>query len=843
MDEEAARRVDASFMAGAGAAARLMRETDWSSTAAGPVASWPAALKTVVGMLLHSRHPMFLWWGPELVQFYNDAYIPSFGLGKHPAAMGQRGADCWQEIWPIIWPQIDDVMREGKASWNEDQLVPIFRNGRIEDVYWTYGYSPVFGDDGRIGGTLVVCSETTRRVVAERRQRTVRVFADTLGAAAPTDDVAAMAVEALAQARIDVPLALFYRQPAADASSPQLRGAAGETAARADADRSLQATLGRQSAALAEVLAGRCVTLPGSVALPGPRGPEPVTDVFVVPSHGAGRGLARDFVAYGLNPRVPFDDDYREFLVQLTQSLSLARARVDAARIRRLALRERNNLLMQAPVATAVLVGPELVFELANDLFCRLVGRTDLVGKRYVEAFPELVGTDLPDILAEVYRSGVRHVSPERLIRLDRSGRGELEERYFEFNLEPMRDVDDSVYGLMAVAVDVTAQVEARRSLERSHAERERLLEQAESASRAKDEFLAMLGHELRNPLSPIVTALQVMRLRADSTTQKEQATIQRQVDHLVRLVDDLLDVSKIIRGKVQLRRAPADLAEIVARAGEMAGALIDERQHALSVDVPEQPVAWHGDAARLAQVIANLLTNAARYTAPNGRIALTAARQGDEVVIRVADNGIGIAPELLPHLFETFFQGQRSADRAEGGLGLGLALVQNLVGLHGGTAQAFSAGLGRGSEFVVTLPLRAAADDDEAVPQPAGASGVERPRRVLIVDDNRDAAESLAEMLRLDGHTVRVAFQPLAGLALAEEFNPDVAVLDIGLPSMDGHELARRFRQRFGAGCRLIALTGYGQPDDRERSSAAGFAAHLVKPVDLEQLSAVLAG
>jgi signal transduction histidine kinase/CheY-like chemotaxis protein len=842
MEKEAGSPLDGSFMSGAGAAARLMRETDWSKTAAGPVAAWPAALKTVVGMLLHSRHPMFLWWGPELVQFYNDAYLPSFGLGKHPAAMGQRGADCWQEIWPVIWPQIDDVMRAGKASWNEDQLVPIFRNGRIEDVYWTYGYSPVFGDDGRIGGTLVVCSETTRRVVAERRQRTARVFADTLGAAAPTDDVAAMAVGALAQARIDVPLALFYRQPAAGASPPQLRGAAADANARADADRSLQVALQREPETLAEILAGRCVTLHGAIALPGPRGPEPVTDVFLVPSHGAGRTLARDFVAFGLNPRVPFDDDYREFLVQLTQSISLARARVDAARIRRLALRERNNLLMQAPVATAVLVGPELVFELANDLFCRLVGRTDLVGKRYVEAFPELVGTDLPAILAEVYRSGVRHVSPERPIRLDRAGRGELEDRYFEFNLEPMRDVDDSVYGLMAVAVDVTAQVEARRALERSNAERERLLEQAESASRAKDEFLAMLGHELRNPLSPIVTALQVMRLREDSTTQKEQATIRRQVDHLVRLVDDLLDVSKIIRGKVQLKRAPADLAEIVARAVEMAGALIDERQHALTVDVPEQPVVWHGDAARLAQVIANLLTNAARYTAPNGRIALTAARAGDEIVIRVADNGIGIAPELLPHLFETFFQGQRSADRAEGGLGLGLALVKNLVALHGGTARAFSAGPGRGSEFVVTLPVRGARGDDDAV-QPAAPAGVERPRRVLIVDDNRDAAESLAEMLRLDGHTVRVAFQPLAGLALAEEFGPDVAVLDIGLPSMDGYELARRFRQRFGSDCRLIALTGYGQADDRERSSAAGFAAHLVKPVDLEQLSAVLAG
>jgi signal transduction histidine kinase/CheY-like chemotaxis protein len=833
---------EAHYMAGDGVAARLMRRTAWEHTAVGAPAQWSATLKTMIGVMLNSRHPMFLWWGPALIQFYNDAYIPSFGVGKHPAAMGQRGAECWQEIWPIIWPQIDDVMARGKPSWNEDQLVPIFRNGHIEDVYWSYGYSPVLDDDGTIGGTLVICAETTSRMVAERRQRVVHALAETVAAALSRDDVALMAMDALASAPTDVPAALFFRRPHGEVAPLWVRGrgpgAADETMERADL--ALRHRLARVPADLVALAAGDSLLVPGLVELPGPGGPEPVTDVFLVPVRGA-HGPALEFVAYGLNPRIPFDAGYQQFLVQLTGSISLAKARVDAATMRFDAERERNNLLQQAPIATAVLVGPDLVFQLANKLYCDIVGRQDLIGKRYIEAFPELVGTALPGVLETVYRTGVRYVSPETLIRLDRTGSGRVEDCYFQFNLEPMRTTAGVVYGLMAVAVDLTAQVDARHVLERAHAEREELLQQAEAAARAKDEFLAMLGHELRNPLSPIVTALHVMRLRQDSITQKEQATIQRQVDHLVRLVDDLLDVATITRGKVRLKRSSSLLSEVLAKAVEMAGSLLDERHHVLTIDVPPRPVMWWGDAARLAQVVANLLTNAARYTPPDGRIALTAAEEGDTIVIRVRDNGIGISAELLPHVFEMFFQGRRGLDRAEGGLGLGLALVKNLVAMHGGTAQALSEGPGQGSEFIVRLPLRPVDQAAEgAGPAPAPAA-VDPPKRVLIVDDNRDAAESLAMVLRLDGHTVRVALQPLTGLALAEDFEPEVAILDIGLPQMDGYELARRIRDRFDASCLLIALSGYGQEGDRQRSASSGFAAHLVKPVDIEHLRRVL--
>lgn len=393
----------------------------------------------------------------------------------------------------------------------------------------------------------------------------------------------------------------------------------------------------------------------------------------------------------------------------------------------------------------------------------------------------------------------------------------------------------------MALGIDVTAQVQARHVLERSHTERQQLLEQAESASRAKDEFLAMLGHELRNPLSPIVTALEVMRLTRDSTTQKEQATIQRQVNHLVRLVQDLLDVSSITRGKVQLQRSWTDVSEIVTRGIEMARHQIDQRRHELIVQLPDPPVIWWGDADRLAQIISNLLLNAARYTPVEGRVELTAFEEAGSVVIKVRDNGIGMPESLLPHVFDMFFQGRRGVDRAGGGLGLGLALVRNLVAMHDGTAEAFSEGAERGSEFVVRLPLapRSAADGHAA---PSAFSPALAPVRVLIVDDNRDAADSLAELLRLDGHEVKVAYRPLAALTTADQLRPQLALLDIGLPEMDGHELARRFRERFDdRECMLVALTGYGQESDRKRSADAGFTAHLVKPVDLQKLRGIL--
>jgi signal transduction histidine kinase/CheY-like chemotaxis protein len=365
----------------------------------------------------------------------------------------------------------------------------------------------------------------------------------------------------------------------------------------------------------------------------------------------------------------------------------------------------------------------------------------------------------------------------------------------------------------------------------------------AEMADRRKDEFLAMLGHELRNPLSPILSALQVMRMRAPEAAVKQRTIIERQVTHLVRLVDDLLDVSRITQGKVVLRKHPLSIADVTAKAAEMAGPLREERRQRLAIAIAPDLVV-DGDEERLAQVLANLLTNAAKYTEPGGAIAVTASREGGEAVVRVRDSGIGIPRELLPDLFGAFVQGARSIDRAQGGLGLGLAIVRMLVELHGGTVTAESEGAGRGSEFAIRLPaLHASAlSEPDAQSRPALSVPARAGGRVLVVDDNRDAAEGLGDLLTDLGYTTRISYDGPSALAAAPEFTPHVALVDIGLPVMDGYEVARRLRALPGlSDVRLVAVTGYGQPSDRERSQAAGFDEHLVKPVDHAIIEPVL--
>ena len=368
-------------------------------------------------------------------------------------------------------------------------------------------------------------------------------------------------------------------------------------------------------------------------------------------------------------------------------------------------------------------------------------------------------------------------------------------------------------------------------------------------ADQRKDEFLATLAHELRNPLAPIRNSLQILKMpRVDAeTAQRSRDMMERQVHHLVRLVDDLLDVSRVMRGKIELRRERVELATVVARAVEMAQPLIDAQGHELTVSLPPESLPLDADPVRLAQVVGNLLTNAAKYTETKGRIWLTAQREGAQAVLRVRDTGIGIAPDILPKVFDLFVQVDHAATKSQGGLGIGLTLVKNLVEMHHGTVKASSTGLGKGSEFVVRLPLSAlehrgriesenGVEPQESLP----LSG----HRLLVVDDNVDAADSLAMLLRLQGHEVRVAHDGPATLEMVKGYRPEMLFLDIGMPGMDGYEVARRIRREPQlAGVVLVALTGWGQEADRRRSSAAGFDHHLVKPVEPDAVQKVLAG
>jgi PAS domain S-box-containing protein len=397
--------------------------------------------------------------------------------------------------------------------------------------------------------------------------------------------------------------------------------------------------------------------------------------------------------------------------------------------------------------------------------------------------------------------------------------------------IRAIRDEQQRLVGFAKVTRDLTDRLNAQRE--------QAAREAAEQANQAKDEFLAMLGHELRNPLAPTLTALQLLKLRGDIRSSREQQIIERQLKHMVRLVDDLLDVSRITRGSFQLNRGPVDLRDAVARALEIAGPMLEERRHDLDIQVPPGEILVEGDAIRLAQVFANLLTNAAKYTDPGGHIQVLLRTEGDLAVAEVKDDGMGISGDLLPRVFDTFVQAPQSAARSAGGLGIGLALVRSFVTLHGGSVEASSPGARRGSTFTVTLPLLAARTG--SAPAQVKTSREEPARRVvrvLLVDDNEDALFSAAEVLRMAGHVVRTATSGMAALAMLAEFQPEVAVLDIGLPGLDGYELARRLREELGPRTpRLIAVTGYGRDVDRARSSSAGFDVHLVKPVDIDTL------
>jgi PAS domain S-box-containing protein len=371
-----------------------------------------------------------------------------------------------------------------------------------------------------------------------------------------------------------------------------------------------------------------------------------------------------------------------------------------------------------------------------------------------------------------------------------------------------------------------------------------RQVEELEQSSRRINEFLAMLAHELRNPLAPIRNAISVMQLSKaqDGTVNWARDVIDRQVTHMTRLVDDLLDISRITSGKIALRCHPVDLNEVVLRAVEVARPLIDSRQHSLVVRTHEKPVIVDGDTTRLAQVIVNLLNNAAKYTPEHGEISLTVTRNDHDAMIRVRDNGLGISPSLLPKVFDLFAQGERSLARSEGGLGIGLTLARRIAEMHQGTIKAASKGPNRGSEFVVRLPLAGGVTSkhrDGSVDS-GTIAGV---CRVLVVDDNDDSAQTMAMMLELGGHTSKVAHDGPTALQVALEFLPHVILLDIGLPGMDGFEVARNIRDRPElSDTMLVAMTGYGQEEDRRRTAQAGFAHHLVKPIDPAALKRVIA-
>ena len=496
-------------------------------------------------------------------------------------------------------------------------------------------------------------------------------------------------------------------------------------------------------------------------------------------------------------------------------------------------LQSLQSLIKQAPVPIAIAHDPNCRFISANRALAALLGVPLGANVSLTPAGEERPlyriqrnGQDIPAGELPMQWAIAHRTSLSNEIEIARADGTVV---YVQNDVQPLFDTHGEIYGCVSVCVDLTASKLAATALR--------------DADRRKDEFLATLSHELRNPLAPLRTAIEVIRIAGADTelVEKARATMERQLLHLVRITDDLLDVSRITQNKVQLRRDVVDLRAVLHGAIESTRPLIDAQAQSLALDLPRQPLWVAADFTRLAQVFSNLLNNASKYTARGGEIRVAATMVDREARVVVSDNGVGIPTAMLTRIFDMFTQVQEFRDRTQGGLGIGLTLAKRLVDLHGGTIAATSAGPGCGSTFTVHIPVAPAIE----APAESLDSGVEprqRESRVLIAEDNPDAAEMMRVMLRFKGHDVRVAANGLQAVAVAEQFDPHIGFLDIGMPGIDGYEAARRIRDLLGRRVMLVALTGWGQDEDKRRSRDAGFDHHLTKPPEPDMLDRLIA-
>ncbi len=1092
----------AAWLVGGGEMGERMRALDWPSTPLGPTETWPQSLRSAVSILLPSKAQIVLFWGPDYVTLYNDAYRPVFG-GKHPWALGAPGSKAWREIWPdMLGPLLDGVVTTGEAFWAKDLMFALERHGYAEETYFDVSYDPVRDETGNVGGVFCIVSETTGRVVGERRLAALRDLGR-IGTNADTiDQVLMNAMEVLRHYDKDIPFAAIYR--CMEHSSETVIKASYGLSCPVN---SLGFDLPRWQTPI-DFDDGALTTFEPNADTPTGPWPEAPREALILKIASPGAGSFGYLVA-GISARRKLDEDYRDFLRMVVASLASAItsaqaldeerkraaalaeidraktvffsnvshefrtpltlmlgpledllstaqgpertllqvverngqrllrlvntlldfARIEAGRVQcrfqatdlalltadlasnfrsaceraglalsvdcapcsELAYVDRDiwekivlNLLSNAfkftftgniavtlressahfelnvrdtgsgipsdalprifdrfhrveTVRGRSFEGSGIGLALVNEL-CRLHGGTISVqseidtGSLFTVSIPkgfahlprEQVLLDAPhsthhssrkdSYLAEALSwlpdaaetPNTTHNATERILLADDNadmreyarrllgehfaveavadGRAALEaarqrrpELIISDIMMPNLDgygllkalrADDELCTVPVILLSARAGEEARieglnagaddyivkpfssrellvraGSLIKSADIHRRAREMLHEADARKDEFLATLSHELRNPLAALRTSLQLLKLETPSAANSglPLEIMDRQVAHLVRLVDDLLEVSRITRGNVELRKGPISLEVALNNALETSSPLIRAGSHLLNVTLPAESIVVDADPVRLAQVFGNLLNNAAKYSDSGGTISVTARREGQEAVVAIQDTGDGIEPKQLPQLFKFFSRGQSSDRRHQSGLGIGLALVRRLVEMHGGQVEAASDGLGLGSCFTVRLPIC------ETHPlSPAPDKQTRNPHytraKILIVDDNQDAAESLSMLLSQLGADVLVAQNGIDALSLAESHRPRLVLLDIGMPVMDGYEVARRLRAAHGDSMMLAALTGWGQEADRERARKAGFDVHLVKPVEFTAFESLLA-
>ncbi|MFC4933235.1 hybrid sensor histidine kinase/response regulator [Massilia sp. GCM10023247] len=797
----------------------LLAGDDWEGSPLGHPDSWPPELATAVRMALDSSFPMFLTWGADLRFLYNDAYAVLMG-DKHPAAFGQPFRQVWAEIWPEIVPIIDRAL-SGKPAFFEDRPLVIERRGYAEQAYFTFSYSPLHDSGGSVAGMYCTAIETTARVQAERRAARELKLSDALHPLGTPDEVLA-AASALLGEELGLSRATYAEvDDAGHAFTVRHQWNAGGHLELSRQSYPLD-EFGPRIAALTRAgdtfVVDDVDTDPRCREFPMLFRKETAAAVLTVPLMRGGRLVG--FLS--LNRAEPYhwtDDDIRftrETAERTWAALETARAQ---AALR--AERDRSRYIFDTMIEGFGLVASDWTILGMNAEGLRICRKSaqEVVGRNHWDLFPEVRGSEAGAMLYRAMEARQAGAVEYRLPEID--GRG----GWNEIRAFPTQDGGIAIF--------------FREITDRKLAE-----EKLKEADQRKDEFLAMLAHELRNPLAPISAAAQLLDIGTLNETRVRQssAIIGRQVRHMTRLVDDLLDVSRVTRGLIELDKTTLDLRAIVDEAVEQVRPTMAARGQRLALHLPATPLVLDGDRARLVQVLSNLLGNAVKYSPDDRAIEVQAGAEDGMAVLSVIDEGIGMEPELTVRAFDLFAQARRSSDRSQGGLGLGLALVRTMVELHGGTVTCASPGPGQGSSFTVRLPLaQPLASPQAAAPAEQRAAGG---LKIMVVDDNADAAGMLAMLLEVCGHTVLIEHAPLRALAQGRLSRPDVFLLDIGLPEVDGIELARRLRaQPETAHSVLIAVSGYGQEQDRRAALEAGFSEHLVKPVDFERLSALLAG
>lgn len=1043
------------FLTGGGEMGALMRSHNWEATPLGSPATWPATLKTVIRLLLSSNHPMFVWWGEGLIQFYNDAYRQTMGPERHPRALGQSGKTCWAEVWGIIGPEIEFVMTGKGATWHENALVPVTRHGKREDVYWTYGYSPI-ADEAGVQGVLAICNDVTSQYQAGQTLR------QSYGTLVESMDEAFCVIEMLIDDNGNPSDYRFIEINAAFTKQTGLIDVIGKTAKEmipdleerwvqiygkvaltGEAVRFVEqaASMGRwfdvyatrvgdvasKKVALLfkDITAQKCteasLVQSQSEALAAARQAEEersrmkalleVAPVGIVYADQNGRILhsnAESQRIWGTHPRSCNAEEYHELKgwwadasdkdgqpVQphewpLARALKGEQVTGDVFEIAPFSWQnERRTVMIRAvPVRNSKgqLTGAVLAqldisernkHEAERQHFVSLANRSmDFIAMADLHLKPtyinaagmEMVGLNsLQQVMATpiteyFFPEDVTFIEQEFFPKVMKEGSGETEIRFRHFktgqalwmhyHVYRLLDYKGNTIGYATVSRNITDSKLAAQALQESEAKfrtianampqmiwstlpdgyhdyyndrwyeftgmsygstdgsgwngmfhaddqprawerwhhslttgdvyeieyrlrhhsgeyrwvlgralpirdvagrivrwmgtctdihEQKLTQHAlREADQRKDEFISLLAHELRNPLAPIRTAVDLIHMAdvQQPLLQQAVAVMDRQLSHMTRLIDDLLDVARISKGKVDLKLQACNIAQIATDVANDYRKNIDSHGVQLNTAVLADPVWVNADLTRMSQVIGNLLHNACKFTKTGDSItvSLEVSRLASpsSAVLTVSDTGQGIAPELLPELFAPFSQARQDLSRSSGGLGLGLTVVRGLVELHGGTVSAHSAGVGQGATFVITLPVCAT---PEATMEEAHAPASERRTlKILLIEDGEDLLQILSGALILQGHEVMTATTAHAGLALVEQHNPEVVISDIGLPDMDGYELARRLRllpqirQPF-----LVAMTGYGQHEAKVRAKESGFNHHLTKPVNIK--------